>query len=276
MPDVDLGQFVRESDRDRYLSALFAEADLREQLFALYAFNAEIAMVRDRVSTPMLGEVRFQWWRDVLEGSRTGEAQNHPAASALLTTIAAARLPISPLLSLIDARTFDLYDDPMPTVGDLERYAGETSSILIRLASFVIGRGTDLGGADAAGHGGVAFALAGLLRSFPRHAAAGRVYIPTEIMARRGVDRADLLAGRLSPELADALGDMRALARKHLAAARAATLAADLAPAFLPLALVEPYLRCAERPGFDPFREAVDIAPWRRQLVLWRAAVFGI
>lgn len=276
MTEVDLGKFVREADRDRYLAALFAPADLREQLFALYAFNAEIALVRERVSQPMLGEVRFQWWRDVLEGSRASEAESHPAASALLATMRAARLPVEPLLNIIDARTFDLYDDPMPTLSDLEGYAGETSSVLIRLASLVMGRGKDLGGADAAGHGGVAYAFTGLLRALPHHAAQGRVYIPSELLARHGVARDDLLAGKTSPELMDAIGALRRLAREHLAEARSARLAKDLAPVFLPLALVEPYLKITERPGFNPFRDPVEIAPWARQLILWRAAILGI
>lgn len=274
--EADLGGFVRSADRDRYLAALFAPADLRAQMLALYAFNAEIALVRERVSQPMLGEVRFQWWRDVLEGSRRTEAEEHPSASELLKTVAAARLPVAPLLSLIDARTFDLYDDPMPTLGDLEGYAGETSSVLIRLACLVLGRGSDLGGAEAAGHGGVAYAFAGLIRALPHHAAQGRLYIPTEVLARHGVARDDVLSGRASPELMDAIGELRKAARMHLQAARSATLAKDLAPAFLPLALVEPYLRITERPGFDPFRDPVELPQWRLQLSLWRAAFGGI
>jgi 15-cis-phytoene synthase len=272
----EVAALVRDADRDRYLATLFAPADLRGQVFSLYAFNAEIALVRERVSNPTLGEIRYQWWRDVLEGSRAAEGRDHPIAAALLETIEAAKLPVAPLLALIDARTFDLYDDPMPTIGDLEGYAGETASALIRLAGLVLGRGADLGGASAAGHGGVAWAVTGLLRSLPHLARQGRLYIPAEVLARHAVRRDDVLSGRNTPELGSAIREMCDLARRHLVSARAAVLDGALAPAFLPLAQVEPYLRIMERPGFDPFRDPVTIPQWRRQLTFWRAALRGI
>jgi len=41
---------VRRHDRDRFQTVLFAPAARREALFALYAFNYEIARVRERIS----------------------------------------------------------------------------------------------------------------------------------------------------------------------------------------------------------------------------------
>src|SRR5690349_12399515 len=169
---------VREHDHDRYITCLYAPEAQRLALFALYAFSHEIARVRALVSEPLPGEVRLQWWRDLLEGQPDGEAQAHPVAAALLDTIARYNLPIAPLTGLIEARIFDLYDDPMPSLRDLEGYAGETSSALIRLASIVLAEGRDPGGAAAAGYAGVAYALTGLMRAFPWHAAEGQVYLP--------------------------------------------------------------------------------------------------
>ena len=63
-------QLVREADKDRFLATLFAPAAQRPALFALYAFNAEIARVRDIAREPMPGEIRLQWWREVVEGGR--------------------------------------------------------------------------------------------------------------------------------------------------------------------------------------------------------------
>ena len=78
---------VREADRDRYLATLFAPAEHRDALFALYAFNVEIARVRDLAREPMPGEIRLQWWREVLSGERDGEAAAHPVAAALRETL---------------------------------------------------------------------------------------------------------------------------------------------------------------------------------------------
>ena len=60
----------------------------RDALFALYAFNLEIARVRDLAREPMPGEIRLQWWREVLSGERGGEAAAHPVAAALRETLA--------------------------------------------------------------------------------------------------------------------------------------------------------------------------------------------
>ena len=70
---------VRELDRDRYIADLFAPAAARKHLFALHAFSAEVARIRDTVSDPVLGEIRLQWWRDALIAGGGG----HPVASAL-------------------------------------------------------------------------------------------------------------------------------------------------------------------------------------------------
>ncbi len=130
---------VRAADKDRFLASLFAPAERRRRLFALYAFNAEIARVREVVRTPIAGEIRLQWWRDALEASAPSEVRANPVADALIDTIAACRLPVEPLLALIEARSFDLYDDPMPTLDTLYGYVRKTSSTLIELAAIILG-----------------------------------------------------------------------------------------------------------------------------------------
>src|SRR5579863_2855380 len=104
MPNV-CETLVRETDKDRFLSALFAPPEHRGALIALYAFNVEIASVRERVSEPLPGEVRLQWWRDVLDG-RT-EGRGHPVAAAICNAVSSRRLPVAVFHDLIDARTFD-------------------------------------------------------------------------------------------------------------------------------------------------------------------------
>ena len=269
--------FVRTHDRDRYISALFAPADKRPGLMALYAFNAEIARVRDLVSEPLPGEVRLQWWRDLMEGTEHGEVSGNPVAVALLETISKYDLPRNAFVGMIEARIFDLYNDPMPTLTDLEGYLGETSSALIQLASLVLAGGRDLGTADAVGHGGVAFALTGLMRALPWHAARRQMYLPEDLLARHNVDMEQLFKGETTAELRAALSELASHIRHHLGRVRG--LQSDLPktvwPAFLPLALVEPYLRQLEKPGSDPLHPFAEISLLRRQWILWRAAIRG-
>jgi phytoene synthase len=268
---------VRERDQDRYYASLFAPAEKRPHLFALYAFSTEVARVRDAVSNPMPGEIRLQWWRDAIEGTARGDALANPVAAALEDTIVRFRLPRAAFVDLIDARVFDLYDDPMPSTGDLEGYLGETSSSLMRLASLVLAGGEDPGGAEAAGHAGIAYGLTGLLRGLPWHARNGQLYVPKDILERHGVTRDDVVLGRGGPGFRAALADMRDVVRTHLARLRDLhdTIPPAIAPAFLPTAVVPGYLARMERPGYDPFATVIDHPGWRKLIALWRAARRG-
>ena len=268
---------VRDGDPDRYYASLFAPADKRPHVFALHAFSLEVARIRDAVSEPMLGDIRLQWWRDALQGEARGDVRANPVAAALDETIVRFRLPRPALVGLVDARVFDVYDDPMPTMPDFEGYCGETSSILIRLASIILADGADPGGADAAGHAGVAYAIAGLLRAFPWHARRGQIYVPADLLDRHGVTREDVVSGRGGPGLVSALAELREAARDHLERARRlrATVSPTIAPAFLPVALVSAYLKEMERGDYDPFRTVIDLPRWRKLWLLWAAARRG-
>ncbi|KQO70416.1 MULTISPECIES: phytoene/squalene synthase family protein [unclassified Methylobacterium] len=265
---------VKAGDPDRYFATLFAPASARPHLFALIAFSLTIARTREAASNPMAGEIRLQWWRDALQGEARGDVKANPVAAALDDAIVKRKLGRQPFVDLIDARVFDLYDDPMPRVNDLEGYCGETASALIRLGGLVLCDGAEPGGAAAAGHAGVAYGITGLLRSLPWHARGGQVYLPADILKTYGVTREDVVTGRGGPGLVHACADLRALARRHLAAYAAArgTIAPAARAAFLPVALVEPYLAAMERPGYDPLNTLIEIPRWRRLWRLWRAS----
>ena len=131
-------ELVRTNDRDRYLATLFAPEESRGALYALYAFNSEVARVREVAREPLPGEIRLQWWSDVLHGERSGEASANPVASALLVAIGRHHTASAKLIDLIDARRFDLYDEPMAGIADLEAYARQTSSVLFALAAQIL------------------------------------------------------------------------------------------------------------------------------------------
>jgi phytoene synthase len=261
-------QLVRAADKDRFLANLFAPAQRRGALFALYAFNAEVARIRDAIRDPVAGEVRLQWWRDAIESPGSGEARASPVAAALLDTIVRFRLPVGSIVGLLEARAFDLYNDPMPTLAALEGYAHNTASTVIDLAARILDG--DHAIASAIRDAGMAYALTGLLRAFPLHASRGQLYVPLEILQRHRAKTDDIFAGRATAELAAALAEMRRLARTRFDACRANHIPPGVAAAFLPVVLVPLYLTRLERaaPSFRP----VEVPQWRRQWALWRAA----
>lgn len=263
---------VRAADKDRFLATLFAPAEHRHGLFALYAFNIEVSRVREVVREPLSGEIRLQWWSEVLGGEGRGEVAANPVAAALTAAMARYALPRERLAALLEARRFDLYDEPMATLAALDGYAEGTASNLIALAAQILNGGRDAGIGALAHHAGRAYAIAGLLKALPTHAARGQLYVPVELLERHGAGRTTP-GGKATPELRAALAELRLIARRHLAKARELVAAAPPAviPALLVLAPAAATLTRMERRDYEPF-VPVEIAQWRRQWLIWRAA----
>ena len=261
--------FLREADKDRYFATLLLKPGQREAVQALYAFSADVASIRDRAREPAAGEIRLQWWVDAIEGDGHGNVRQNPLADALLDAIAAWRLPAGPLLRLLAARRFDLYQDAMPDLRSFEGYAGETVSVLYQLAAMVLNGGEEVETGDAAGHLGVAHAAVGHLRAFGFNASVGRIFLPMNIFSANGVMDGEILAGRESEGLFAALGQVAELAGEHLDKAEAAigALPRELRPAFAPVAMLRGQLARAAA-SRQPFASLPDIADWRKLAAL--------
>lgn len=245
---------VRRFDHDRYLCTLFAPEPVQARLFALYAFNVEIARVREIVSEPVIGQMRLQWWRDAIAEFAAGKVRDHPVAQALARALAAA--PVEPGLfeRLLTGREFDLADQPPATVAALEHYAEDTSASLSQAALALSGIG-DGAAAAAARETGLAWALVGLLRAVPFHAPRRRLYLPEDMLARTGIGPDDVFEGRAGGRLAPMVQAIADRAREHLRAARARRreVPRQALPVLLPAVLADRHLVRLERAGFDPF-----------------------
>ncbi|KQM34953.1 phytoene/squalene synthase family protein [Agrobacterium cavarae] len=263
---------LRDMDRDRYLACLLAPEDKRGDLAALYAFNAEIARIRDVVREPLPGEVRMQWWRDLLEGNPHGDSVGHPVAAALLNAIATHNLPRQTLIDMIEARIFDLYDDVFENRNALEGYAGETASALIQLSSIVLSPDDAARNAETAGHAGVAQAMAGMLLLMPLHRRRGQVYVPQDVLSAAGLNRESFLEGKDREKVGAAIEIFCAHAQDHLNRARQTSLPKAVVPAFLPVAQVEAVLKAARRAGADVVENGIQLSLLRRQWLLAKAA----
>jgi phytoene synthase len=233
-------QLVRAHDKDRFLAALFAPPHKRQTLFALYAFDIEIARIALIARQPLAGEVRLQWWREVLAGDRAEEARANPVAAALWETVKGRRDRIDPLDALLDARRADLYDASVPSLEGLEEYAEAVIAPVIAVAMRLLCDHISVSTDQFAAHAGNALLL--------------------ERIAR-GADR--VVARRMPAHLT--VDQLRERIAAHLQRARALLpgMPAEAWPTFLPLALVP--LRLARR-------GQTDVPQWRRQWALWRAA----
>jgi phytoene synthase len=267
---------ARAHERDRYLSALLAPRAVRDDLIALAAFAGEIARIPAVVHEPLVGEIRFQWWRDALEALGRGEKSGHPIADAVGAARMRHRLPQGLLHGVIDAHTVGLYEEPLPDDPALWSFLAKTEGAMFGLGLSILGR-NDASFQRAADAAGRAYGLARVLVELPALWSQGRTLLPESRLHAAGLSLADAKAGAAAARLRPVVRDLAEEAREQLAKAREGwrRLAVAGRAALLPLALVEPYLRALERPGRDLLREPVDILPLRRVWQLWWARRSG-
>jgi NADH dehydrogenase [ubiquinone] 1 alpha subcomplex assembly factor 6 len=255
-------RLLRQQDPDRYLTALFAPAERREALFALYAFNLELARARESVREPLMGQMRLQWWRDSLGEMLAGRPRAHEVGRPLAAAIAAHGLDPSLLERLIDARERDMEAEPPADLPALLDYAQGTSSTLTELALEVLGRpGPAVREAGRAL--GIAWALLGLVRAVPFHAAQRRLYLPVSLTEEAGLRPSQLFDRGSSPQLRQVARRLTEEAARWLAAAQQGRgeVGRQFQPAMLPATLARGHLRRLAAAGYDPFDARVQQAP---------------
>ncbi len=199
MPDP-LAEFVRRHDPDRFLTALFAPAEKRAALLALYALNHELARAREVVSEPSLALIRLQWWREVVEGA----PRRHEVAEPVSAAIAQGALGRADLLALIDAREVEA-DPSIATLQAWRDYLLGTAGGLSVAAARLLGAAEP----ERARPFGAVYGGAGVLRSATILAHQGRCLLPEDVLARHGLSPEHVTA---SPDSALASGALAALA----------------------------------------------------------------
>jgi phytoene synthase len=263
---------VRAHDFSRYASTLFVPTAQRRALLAIYAFNVEISRVREQVSQPLPGEIRLQWWTDMLAGAAHGGVEGNPIAAEVLRAIQNWRLPVERLSRLIDEHQFDLYNDPMPTKAALEGYINDTSSALFLLGAAIAGVQSDEID-HLARHAGLALGMTRVMAALPLDASRRQLFVPLQLLESHGSGIEEVFAGKETPKLRAALDQLVGEARQHLKAAMAllANAPPQVRPVFLPLAMVARDLKRMSRADCDPFVPRVT-SRFRTLWTLWRAS----
>ena len=239
---------LKAVDPDRYRSALFADKAGRERLLTLYAFHAELAKVPELVSEPMLGEIRYQWWRDCVEEIYAGgTVRKHEVATPLTDVLRESAMPRFWVDRLIDGRARDLDPQPFANVDAARGYSAQTSGVLMQMAVHVLGGEADDGVLAA----GEAWGLTGIARSWR--------YYTNGMLSE--INFADVCAA--------------AKGAHNRASQETADMAAPAFPAIAYAALVPPYLKRLSKTGFEPEKDAVSYTAFAKQTRLLGAVLRG-
>ncbi|MSP05861.1 MAG: phytoene synthase [Acetobacteraceae bacterium] len=189
---------LRQHDPDRFFTALFAPEAKREALFALYAFNHELARAREAVSEPHLALIRLHWWREVIQGM----AKRHPVAEAIVAALSDGTIDAADLLALIDAREIEA-DRAIASLPAWRAYVLGTAGGLAVAAGQLLGASEPEGLRSL----GAAYGVVGILRAVPALARHGRCLLPEDVLGAHGLSPEAVVSG------ADPTGAMAELAR---------------------------------------------------------------
>ncbi|WP_431962520.1 phytoene/squalene synthase family protein [Actinacidiphila sp. bgisy160] len=154
----------------------------------------------------------------LLDGLRRGRA-DHPVVTALSDTVRRHRLDHALFTDFMASMRMDLTVTAYPTYADLAGYMHGSAAVIGLQVLPVLGTVTPREEAEpAAAALGVAFQLTNFLRDVGEDLDRGRVYIPGDLLAAHGADRALLTwcrrRGTTDPRVRGALRETAALTRE--------------------------------------------------------------
>lgn len=162
-------RLVERGDPLRFTATMAAPVSLKGRLFALYAFNLEVARAPWVSAKPAIGAMRLQWWRDSLDDIARGALiRRHKIVLPLAQYLSPG--DVERLDALIVARHRNLDPTPFSDDADLKAYLKATSGQLMVVASRLLGEGVDAKAAEA----GFAMGVASFLAAIPALRARGR------------------------------------------------------------------------------------------------------
>ncbi|MDA0781085.1 MAG: phytoene/squalene synthase family protein [Rickettsiales bacterium] len=252
---------VKKHDYERYLCCLLADCRVRNRLFAIYAFNNEIAKIKHIVSEPMAGYIRLQWWRDAIDEIYTRQPikHRHETVDALYEVVRETGVGKELFDNLIDAREADIDFKTPKDIDSLGEYAIGTSSNLFYLLLAVADVNCNTA-KEAAYHAGIAFAITGFMRSMKYNAYYGRLMLPQDMMKKQGITVDDILRGEgveKTKPIVRALCDKAEVNLHHTKTLLQGT--TDAAKSvLLPVCIVDVFLKRIKKCDYDLFNSNIE------------------
>jgi len=236
---------LKKADPDRYRAALMADGPARRDLLILYAFHYELSKVPDVTSEPMLGQIRYAWWREAIDEIYTGrEVRRHEVTTPLAELLRRSDVPRFWIDQLIDGRARDLDPQPFKNIDDARDYAKQTSGHLLQIAVKLLDGTPDARVIRA----GEAWGLTGLARSYSFYH--------------------DRILQNLDFE------DLRSAAGESYAAAKG-KIDSRIFPAVAYAALIPSFLSRMTRTGFEPQTDRVAYGALAKQYRLLASGLRG-
>lgn len=264
---------VRRSGSSFFWGMRILPRDRRRAIYAVYAFCRVIDDIADGPGDPGGRQAALDGWRREIDRLYDGAPPRDSVAQALLPAIRRYDLPKAEFLALLDGMEMDLRRrDGAPSMAELRLYCRRVAGAvgLLSIRCF----GADEPEAERLALAlGEALQLTNILRDLGEDAAAGRLYLPAELLARNAIVARDAERVLDDPRLPAACRELAALARQRFAEAVALLAVCDrrrMRPVTLMMATYEALLDRLERAGWREPRRRVALPAWRQLLLLRR------
>ncbi len=268
-PSENLAKRIKRYDYDRYLTTLFASADIRQALITLYAFNLEIAKTAEVVSEPMMGQIRLQWWREAIEEIYQGDKiRQHEVVLPLQKVIDQYKLPKEIFLTLIEAREVDFEEKPFASTADFLTYTEKTGGLLLEAASSLFGP-PNKAGRQIAQLTGQAWAIAGLIRALPFMAHQNHLVVPEDLLGKYEIKKHTFLQKEPGENLKKLVQELHSFGRKKLDTALKKSESVPK-PIIASQIIANHYLNQIQHCGYNPYHRHFN-HPISLMRLLWHA-----
>ena len=251
-PKRYVADVTRASGSSFFLPMMVLPRPRREAMLALYAFCRETDDVADEIEDSALSSALIKAWAEEIEALFAGHP-NHPVSQALVTPIDRYSLPKSLFLDILEGFEMDRSGAMLrPTIAELERYS-YCGACCVGLLSVEIFGYRSSAIPDFALHLGHAFQLTNILRDVAEDAERGRIYLPAELLAKRGLETVTPEEIVYAPGIEKVCAEVGAMARQRFVEAARAMPSSErrrMRPALLMRGVYQPYLDRIEASGF--------------------------
>ena len=223
-------------------------------MFAVYAFCRAVDDIADGVESRLEKARVLAAWRDEVGDLFLGKP-TPPAMIVLIPAVGRFNLRQDDFLAVIEAMEMDVAGRMVaPSLNELDLYCARAAGAVGMLSAPIFGLPQGVGKALARSLGH-ALQLTNVLRDLTKDAAAGRLYLPEEFLARHGISTRSPQAVMAERAVARVCDDIAALADGHYRTARRLIESCpkgSARPARIILAVYERLLAKLKARGFTP------------------------
>ncbi len=190
-------ELARREARNFYYSFLLLPIERRRAMCALYAYLRNTDDLADTPGPPAEKARDLAAWRRGLDDALNGRVEAWPGFPALADAVHRYEIPSRYLHEVIDGVEMDLDARRFETFEELRVYCHRVASVVGLSCLHLWGYQSDDGRAERLAEAcGIALQLTNIIRDVREDALQGRVYLPTDELARFGVVPAELTASR--------------------------------------------------------------------------------